>query len=165
MILFALTNNGRQEDAVKLYGRKECSCVTQGLDVNVILAKLLMKCGQIDDCKTLLERCLEQGKDKRLTGSPSQLFLAALLASRLGCQKLSRALIATAHSFVKFHDDAGVEQNGQLKLSRILFRIGFRRPRMFIHALRSDFPIYGVFGGFLDFCRYDLIPRIKRALR
>ena len=135
-----------------------------GLDVNVILANVLVKCGQVDESEYLLERCREQGSDKKLTGSPTQLILAASLASRLGLFKTAGALIDTACSYVKFHDDAGTEQKGALKVAKTLYRTSFRRPRILIPAFRPGFPKLGMIGGFFEFLRYDLIPRLVRAI-
>ena len=164
LILYALANSGRCDDAVELYNTKGLDCETSGLDVNVTLANVLFKCGQHGDSRRLLKKCRAQGEDVKLTGASTQLFMAAALASRLGDQSLSRSLIDTAFRYVKHHDEGGVEQKGKLKLARTLFRISFRRPQMLLLAIGSGFHNLGMIGGFADFVRYDLLPRLHRTV-
>ena len=163
IILSALANNGRQNDAVALYTNQKESCVTSGLDIKLILARALMACGQVDSSKLWLEKCCDQGADSTLTGAPMQFYQAALLASKMGLNNISRSLINAAFQYVQVHEKAGIEPPSVMRMARLLYRLCFRRPRMLIHALRSGFPKLGMVGGFIDFVRFDLIPRLKRT--
>ena len=145
-----------------LYGQHADGCETLGLDVNFILSRVFMTCGQLDACKLWLEKCCEQSTDTTLTGAPMQYYQAALVAAKMGLYDVSRKLIDAAHQFVHAHDSAGIEPKSMMRMARLLFRISFRRPRMLFAALCSDFPKLGIFGGFVDFFRLDLISRLLR---
>ncbi len=163
MILSALANNGRQKDAVVLYTNYKESCATSGLDIKLILARALMACGQVDSGKLWLEKCCDLGADSTLNGAPLQFYQAALLASKMGLNDISRALINAAFQFVQVHENSGISPTRVMRMARLLYRMCFRRPRILIYALRSGFPKLGMVGGFIDFVRLDLTPRIKRA--
>ena len=64
MILFALANNGRQEEALRLYGKKNCSCETLGLDVNVILANVLVNAGKLMNASIYLKDAASKAATK-----------------------------------------------------------------------------------------------------
>lgn len=162
MILYALANHGRQKDALALYGQHADGCETSGLDVKFVLAKVFMACAQPDACKLWLEKCCEQSTDTSLTGAPMQYYQAALIASKMGLHTVSGKLIDAAYHSVHVHETAGIEPTSMMRMARLLFRMSFRRPRMFLAALGSGFPKRAMFGGFIDFFRLDLVPRLLR---